>query len=155
MGKLKCYDIFVTHAWRFHDDWRRFSELLDKAPGVNWRNFSLPWHDPAMNANSEVGGRFIRDFLESQITPVHAVVLLSGVYSIASARRWFDMEVEMALKLHKPLIGIPAIGEASVPSDVAVLCDACCSWDPLQVIETIDYLRDLPVIPPLDQRSQK
>jgi len=144
MMKLECYDIFLTHAWRFHDDWVRFAEILDKSPGVVWRNFSLPWHDPAMNANTEVGGRFIRDFLETQIIPVHAVVLLAGVYSIASARRWFDLEVEMARKHNKPLIGVPAIGQEKVPDEVASLCDACCDWDAGQLLSAIDGVRALP-----------
>lgn len=144
MEKLKCYDIFLTHAWRYHDDWIRFSELMDKTPGIAWRNFSLPWHDPAMSANTEVGGRFIRDFLEGQIIPVHSVVLLTGVYAINSARRWFDMEVEMARKHNKPLIGIPAIGEKTVPGEVSRLCDACCEWDGMQLLATIDQVRDLP-----------
>lgn len=144
MDHLKSYDIFLTHAWRFHDDWTKFSELMDNTPGIVWRNFSLPWHDPAMNANTEVGGRFIRDFLESQIIPVHGVVLLTGVYAINSARRWFDMEVEMARKHNKPLIGIPAIGEKTVPDEVSNLCDACCEWDATQLLATIDRVRELP-----------
>ncbi|MDP1771317.1 MAG: TIR domain-containing protein [Methylobacter sp.] len=141
MEKLKNYDIFLTHAWRFHDDWTKFSELLDNTPGIAWRNFSLPWHDPAMNANTEVGGRFIRDFLESQIIPVHCVVLLTGVYEIKSARRWFDMEVEMARKHNKPLIGVPAIGEETIPDEVSSLCDACCGWDAIQLLATVDKVR--------------
>lgn len=144
MEKLKCYDIFLTHAWRFHDDWKKFSELIDDVPGTNWRNFSLPWHDPAMNANTDIGGRFIRDFLEAQIIPVHVVVLLSGVHSIVSARRWFDMEVEMALKHNKPMICIPVYGENSVPDEVARLCDASCGWDARQLFITIDQVRKLP-----------
>lgn len=144
MEKLKSYDIFLTHAWRFHDDWKKFSELLDGTAGINWRNFSLPWHDPAMNPNTEVGGRFIRNFLESQIIPVHSVVLLSGVYKINSARRWFDMEVEMARKHNKPLIGIPVLGESTVPDEVSVLCDECCNWDAVELLAAIDRVRELP-----------
>lgn len=97
-----------------------------------------------MNANTDVGGRFIRDFLETQIIPVHAVVLLTGVYSIISARRWFDLEVEMARKHNKPLIGVPVIGETSVPDEVANLCDASCGWDAMQLLTTIDQVRNLP-----------
>ena len=145
MEKLKYYDIFLTHAWRFHDDWTKFSELIDNTtPEIAWRNFSLPWHDPAMNANTEVGGRFIRGFLESQIIPVHAVVLLAGVYEIKSARRWFDMEIEMAQKHKKPLIGIPAIGEKTIPNEVSSLCDECCEWDAMKLLATIDRIRELP-----------
>lgn len=144
MEKLNCYDIFLTHAWRFHDDWTKYSELLNKTQGVNWRNFSLPWHDPAMNANTDIGGQFIRDFLESQIIPVHAVILLTGVYSIVSARRWFEIEVEMARKHNKPLIAVPSIGETSIPEEVISLCDASCGWDAMQLLGTIEQLRSLP-----------
>ena len=144
MKNKKGYDLFLTHAWRFHEDWTRFSELMDKVPDVAWRNFSLPWHDPATEPNTEVGGRFIRDFLERQIIPVHCVVLLAGVYEIKSARRWLDMEVNMARKHNKPIIGIPAIGKQTVPEEVRVLCDAISGWNGAQLITAIDDVRALP-----------
>lgn len=144
MEKTKNLDVFMTHAWRFHADWTQFSELMDKMPGIAWRNFSLPWHDPAMDPNTEVGGRFIRDFLESQIIPVHVVVLLAGVYEIKSARRWFDMEVEMARKHNKPILGMPAIGKETVPEEVRALCDASSEWDGIRIIAAIDAVRALP-----------
>lgn len=143
MEKTKSYDIFITHAWRFHDDWTRFTELMDKMSGLVWRNFSLPWHDPAMSPNTEVGGRLIRGFLESQIIPVHVVVLLAGVYETGSARRWVDMEVEMARKHNKPIIGIPAINKQTVPDELGTLCDAISGWDGARVIATIDEVRAL------------
>ena len=148
MEKTKNYDIFITHAWRFHDDWVRFSELMNKIPSLVWRNFSLPWHDPAMSPNTEVGGRFIRDFLESQIIPVHVVVLLAGVFEIRSARRWVEMEVEMAKKHNKPIIGIPAFNKETVPTEVSELCDAIGGWDAAQLIVTISEVQVLPNVSP-------
>ena len=144
MKKILNYDLFLTHAWRFHDDWNRFSELLDRVPGLVWRNFSLPWHDPAMNANTEVGGRFIREFLESQIIPVHGIVLLAGVYETKSARSWLHMEIEMARKHNKPIVGVPAIGGENVPEGIKKLCDASCEWDGAQLIATLDEVLALP-----------
>ena len=138
MEKARQYDLFLSHAWRFHDDWNQLAERLDKAQGLSWRNFSLPWHDPAMNANTPVGGKFIRQFLESQIKPVHCVVFLAGVYEIKSARTWLDMEVEMARKHHKPIIAVPAIGKDSVPDEVSALCDAATSWDTMAFLATLD-----------------
>lgn len=139
------YDIFITHAWRFHDEWTKFSELLDTMPGLAWRNFSLPWHDPAMSPNTEVGGRFIRSFLESQILPVHVVILLAGVYEIRSARRWVEMEVEMARRHHKPIVGIPAINKDAVPDEVRAMCDAISGWeDGTKLLATIGEVRALP-----------
>lgn len=143
MSSGKMYDLFITHAWRYHEDWTKLSEMLDRVPGLSWRNFSLPWHDPAMDPNSEVGGKFIRSFLENQIVPVHGVILLAGVYAVKSARRWLDMEVEMARKHNKPVIGVPAIGETTVPDEVAALCDRSTAWDAAAVISALDEVRGL------------
>ncbi|TKB69980.1 MAG: hypothetical protein E8D52_02700 [Nitrospira sp.] len=144
MGNSKTYDLFITHAWRFHEDWTKFTELMDKIPGLLWRNFSLPWHDPAISPNTEAGGRFIRTSLESQIIPVHVVVLLAGVYEIRSARVWVDMEVEMAKRHNKPIIAMPAINKNSIPDELAALCDANSGWDGARLIATIDEVRSLP-----------
>jgi len=144
MGVTRCYDLFLTHAWRFHDDWSKFSDLLNKSAGFTWRNFSLPWHDPAMSASTPVGGRFIREFLESQIIPVRAVVLLAGVHAIDSARAWVETEVEMARKHNKPVIGVPKSGTEAVPDAVRALCDACSGWDAMQLVAAIDEAAALP-----------
>ena len=147
-GNTKTYDLFVTHAWRFHEDWTKFTELMDKMRGLLWRNFSLPWHDPAISPNTEVGGRFIRSSLESQIIPVHVVVLLAGVYEIRSARLWVDMEVEMAKKHNKPIVAMPAINKDSIPDALVALCDASSSWDAGRLIAAIDEVRSLPKYAP-------
>lgn len=144
MTTRKMYDLFITHAWRYHEDWTRLSAMLDQLPGLAWRNFSLPWHDPAMDPNSGVGGRFIRDFLETQIIPAHGVILLSGVYAIKSARRWLDFEVELARRHGKPVIGVPALDAAAVPGEVAALCDATVEWDAAAIIAALDEIRHRP-----------
>lgn len=138
---MEIYDIFITHAWRFHEDWTKFSEFMDKIPGIGWRNFSLPWHDPAVSPNTEVGGRFIRSFLESQIIPAHVVILLAGVYEIRSARYWVDIEIEMARKHKKPVVALPALNKETVPDEVAKMCDASSRWEASHVIATIHEVR--------------
>ena len=135
------YDLFITHAWRYHEDWTTVAEMLDNLPGLAWRNFSLPWHDPAMDPNSEIGGKFIRSSLETQIIPVHGVVFLAGVYKVKSARRWLEVEAEMARKHNKPIIGMPAIGETLVSDEVKALCDATVGWNAGALIAALDEVR--------------
>jgi hypothetical protein len=144
MTNKRTYDIFVTHAWRYHEDWTKICEILDKTPGLAWRNFSLPWHDPAMDPNSEVGGIFIRNFLETQIVPVHGVILLAGVYAIKSAQRWLNLEIEFARKHNKPIIAIPALGETVVPDEIRSVSDMSAGWHAEAVIAALDEVRSLP-----------
>ena len=133
----RMYDVFITHAWRYHDDWTQVCALLDHAPGFKWRNFSLPWHDPAMDTNSEVGRKFIYDALETQIIPVNAVILLAGVYAVKSAQRWLDLEIEFARKHKKPIIGLPAIGSTEVPLPVGSSCDKVAVWDSASLVRAL------------------
>lgn len=131
-------DLFISHAWRYHDDWNRLSGMLDAYDPYAWRNFSLPWFDPALNPATDSGGETLRWGLESQIIPVHAMILLSSVFGQQGSRKWIDFEIEMARKHSKPIIALPAWGEASVPSEVAQVAQAVAVWDVEKLLAMVD-----------------
>jgi hypothetical protein len=136
------WDLFITHAWRYHEDWIRVSELLDSQEGLKWRNFSVPWHDPAMDPNTDVGGRFVRDWLETQIIPVTGVILLSSLLERGSAKRWVQVEVELARQYQKPIIALPAHGQISVPEDALTLVDGVAAWTPSAIIAAFEEVKN-------------
>jgi hypothetical protein len=122
-------DLFVVHAWRYHADWRRVAALLDAHAPRGWRNFSLPWYDPALDARTPDGGQKVRWHLESQIIPAHAVLLLAGVWREPGTHKWLSFEIEVARKHGKPVFALPAWGETDVPADVVEQADAVVAWD--------------------------
>ncbi len=122
-------DVFVTHAWRYHLDWTEMGKLLDGVEGFAWRNFSVPWHDPALAPSTEIGARLIRQWLETQIIPAHGVIFLYGVYAAKSARRWLDLELEMAREHGKGVIGVPPLGAEPDSIDRPELVDEIVAWD--------------------------
>jgi len=132
------YDLFITHAWRYHDDWNQLSELLNAHPGLEWRNFSVPWYDPAMDPNTPVGYKFVTHWLEGQIIPCTAVLFLSGVYALKSTRKWLDMEVEMARRHGKPIIGVPHSETGEFLEEARPLVDEVTTWDAAAIIARVD-----------------
>lgn len=132
------YDLFITHAWRYHDDWTRLTDLLDQFLDRAWRNFSVPWYDPALDPNTEVGKRLVHHWLEQQIIPSCGVILLSGVHENKSARKWVEIEAEMARRHKKRIIGLPAFGAVSMSPEAAAFVDAVCPWDPAQLISALE-----------------
>lgn len=134
----RIYDLFISHAWRYHDDWTRMGELLDRVPDLRWRNFSVPWYDPALDPNTELGDRFVRRWLEQQIAPVHGMILLSSVWNSKSARKWVELEIDLARALGIPIVAVPVFGEHEVPHEVAARADAVCPWDSRQIIEAFE-----------------
>jgi len=136
----RIYDLFITHAWRYHDDWTRMGDLLDQTMGSSWRNFSVPWYDPALDPNTELGSRLIHQWLEQQIVPTCGIVLLSSVYDNKSARKWVTLEAELARKHHKPIVGVPTFGQETMSPEAVPLVDLVCSWDAKMIISSMDAL---------------
>jgi hypothetical protein len=134
-------DIFLTHAWRYHDDWKHMVEVLNTQGIRTWRNFSLPWYDPALDPRTPDGGQVVRAGLETQIIPCHAVVLLAGVYEQVGCRKWVEMEIEMGRRHGKPIIAVPAWGLTEVPPTVLAFADTVAPWDGAAVIATVRALR--------------
>ena len=64
MPDLKTYDLFISHAWRYHEDYDRLVTLLNNAPNFKWRNYSVPRHDPKIDPDTEVGFRKLKEELK-------------------------------------------------------------------------------------------
>lgn len=133
----RTYDVFVTHAWRYHDDWTGFAKLLNNLAGFHWRNFSLPWYDPALDVNTDAGKKAVADLLETQIIPAHVVIALDGVFAVKSSRRWLEDEIRLARDHKKPVLAMPAIGAAQVSGELKARCDQVLIWDGKAVAEAI------------------
>ncbi len=133
----RTYDVFVTHAWRYHDDWTAFAKLLNDVVAFRWRNFSLPWYDPALDVNTDAGKKAVVNLLETQIIPAHVVVALGGVFAIKSTRRWLEEEIRFARQHKKLIFAMPAIGAAEASAELRALCDQALTWNGKVVAEAI------------------
>src|SRR5205807_10540786 len=125
-------------------DWKCLIDMLNAHGAHGWRNFSLPWYDPALDPRTEKGGQLVRWHLESQIIPVHAVVLLAGVMREPCTRKWLDYELDMALKHDKTVIAVPPWGATSVAPEVSELADAVVGWDAPALLTAIERSRSRP-----------
>jgi hypothetical protein len=134
------YDIFITHAWRYHDDWVRVSNLFDAEKSIKWRNFSVPWYDPALDPNTELGARAVRAWLDGQIRPVIGTVLLDSVYAVKSTRKWLELEVEISHGHGKPVVVIPAYGATAISDEARALADGAAAWDALGIVKMLEDL---------------
>jgi hypothetical protein len=143
MVKAQTVDLFITHAWRYHNDWKRLVDLLNAHAVHGWRNFSLPWYDPALDPRTEHGGKLVRWNLEAQIIPAHAVLLLASVLTEPGTRKWLDFEIATARKHHKPIVAIPAWNETDVPPEVRQHADAVVGWDAAAILAAVGEVRSL------------
>ncbi len=122
-------DYFATHAWRYHADWTKVAEMLERDDAAWWRNFSVPWYDPAFDPNTDLGRTHLHDWLESQIRPVHAVFYLASVHNIVSARKWLALEVKIARALGKPVFCLPDSEGRETDPEVRATVDQTLPWN--------------------------
>jgi hypothetical protein len=131
MPELKTYRIFISHAWEYDDEYYRLLRMLDEAPNFYYHNYSVPEHDPLHTRTD----RQLEQALYDQIKPTHIVIILAGMY--VSYRYWIQKEIDIALEMDKPIIGIVPWGSKKVPQAVQDAADEIVGWRTDSIVRAI------------------
>ncbi|MCL6611029.1 MAG: TIR domain-containing protein [Peptococcaceae bacterium] len=135
MPDLKTYDLFISHAWRYDDDYYRLEKFLKDAPLFKWRNYSVPKHDPALDPNKPTDRNKLLEALRQQIRPVNCVIILSGMYVAYSD--WIQSEINIAQEYKKPIIGVRPWGQERIPTAVSSVAKTVVGWNTSSIISAI------------------
>ncbi len=135
MPNLRTYSIFISHAWRYSDDYNRLVKLLNEAPLFRWRNYSDPKHDPVIDPDTDVGRRKMKEKLDDQIRPVHCVIVISGMYVAHSY--WIQTEIDIANRYQKPIIGVRPWGQERIPQAVQDVADEMVGWNTDSIVSAV------------------
>ena len=131
MPRLKSYDLFISHAWRYDDDYNRIVNFLEAANNFKYRNYSVPKHDPLDAENTPR----LAAALQRQISPVNVVLIISGMY--VNYRDWIQYEIDVAQKYKKPIIGIKPWGSQRIPATVQSAAITMVGWNTVSIVKAI------------------
>lgn len=135
MPSLKTYDMFISHAWNYNEEYYRLIDLLDGANNFYYRNYSVPEHDPVIEPNSDVGKRALSAALDRQIRPVNCVLVIAGMY--AAYKYWIQKEIDLAQIYDKPIIGVIPRGLQRTPVDVQNASIEMVGWNTNSIVDAI------------------
>jgi len=131
MPVLRIYRIFISHAWDYNEEYHRFVNLLDNAPYFNWANYSVPEDDPLhARTRKEIEAGLLR-----HMRPVHIVIVLSGMYTAYSD--WMQKEIDMAVRLNKPILGVIPWGLQRTPVAVQDVALEMVGWNTNSIVTAI------------------
>jgi hypothetical protein len=131
MPEPRTYRVFISHAWTYNDDYYRLESMLDDAPYFNWRNYSVPEHDALDTAtNAE-----LEEALRRQISPTNIIIILSGMY--VAHRKWIQKEIDIAVEMEKPIIGIRPWGQERIPQAVQDVAEEIVGWNTSSIVSAI------------------
>mgnify|MGYP001093457326 CR=1 FL=1 len=140
MPDLKTYDIFISHAWRYGNEYTRLVNLLLGAKNFYFRNYSAPKEKPLHNLDStDVKTKTqIEKAIDRKISPVNCVLVISGMY--AAYRKWMEYEISKAFEMGKPIIGVEPWGSKRIPEDVIQFADEMVGWNTDSIVDAIRRL---------------
>lgn len=137
MPFLFDYHIFISHAWRYGEEYDRLEKMLDSAPYFKYCNYSAPWDKPLHNldATDVRTSREIEAAIDRKIALCRCVLVISGMYY--NYRKWMQYEIDTARRMNKPIIAIRPYGAQFMPRDVQLVATEVVSWNTNSIVDAI------------------
>lgn len=129
---MKTYHLFISHSWKYSDAYYRLVNLLENYPYFTFVNYSVPQDNPIEYAAND--GE-LRRAISDKMLPCSCVLILAGVYATYS--KWINIEIELARKLHKPIIDIEPWGADKTSVIVKDAADKRVGWNTKSIVDAI------------------
>ncbi len=134
MPSLRDYHIMISHSWDYNADYETIKGWLDDAKNFTWTNYSVPLSKP-LDTKSK---KELKEKLRTRISLCSSIIILSGMY--VSYSEWIDYEIDTALELGKPIIGVKPRGQERIPTKVSNNADVMVGWNSASVVQAVrDY----------------
>nr|HAD53169.1 hypothetical protein [Algoriphagus sp.] len=127
----KTYTIFISHSWAYIDDLNNLKRLLENR---GYFNVQFEEATPDVPINSD-NAYYIRQRLKQKISNSDVVLGIAGIY--ASHSEWMAWELDKALELGKPIIGVVPRGAERVSTVVSSRANEIVRWNMDSIVEAI------------------
>ena len=128
MPALRTYNVFVSHAWAYSEDYDRVAQFLNEAPNFAWHNLSVPTHDRLPNQDLE-------SKLRDQMRPADVFLIIGGMYAAHSD--WIDFELAFARRIGRPVVGIQKWGSERIPVAIQKAAKEISGWSTVGIVGAI------------------
>ncbi len=121
----KEYDIFISHTGGKEEEYSTFEDKLQSAHDFEYKNYSQLEED-----------KITEESIESQINPVGAVIILSGLYN--KYKNIIQKQIDIAVKLDKPIIVIRPFGMEDIPPELEKISVDVIGWNAPCIVDAIE-----------------
>ncbi|MGE1154611.1 TIR domain-containing protein [Pseudomonas sp. ICMP 460] len=129
---MQTYHLFISHSWNYSDAHDKLITLLTAHPTFNFKNFSVPPHNPIIGARTD---KELEAAIENKIRPCSAVLIMAGMYSAYS--KWINKEIAIAQRMGKIIIAIKPFGAERISTVVREAATAECAWNTNSIVSAI------------------
>lgn len=130
----RTYNVFISHSWDHVDDLRNLRKMLENRGYFHVNFLETPPHDPINSCNSTYVKLVIRNHLSNS----DVVIGMAGVY--ASYSEWMRWELDTAIELGKPVLGVIPWGQVNVSSVIQARAKELVRWNTESIVDAIRRL---------------
>jgi len=127
----KTYTIFISHSWAYIDDLNSLKNLIENR---GYFNVQFEEATPDIPINSD-NAYYIRQRLKQKISNSDVILGIAGIY--ASHSEWMAWELDKALELGKPIIGVVPRGAERVSIVVSSRANEVVHWNTDSIVAAI------------------
>ena len=132
----KEYKIFISHSWQYADTLEALRNLLNER-GYFSATYEESTKDNPINSENE---SYVKIRLAKKIADSDIILALAGVY--ASHSSWMEWELDKALELGTPIVGVIPRGQERISSIVSSRSVVDVRWNTESIITAIrDYAK--------------
>jgi len=125
------YKIFISHSWQYTDTLEALRNLLN-ARGYFSATYEESTKDRPINSENE---SYVKQRLAKKIGDSDIILALAGVY--ASHSSWMEWELDKALELGTPIVGVIPHGQERISSIVSSRSVVDVRWNTESIITAI------------------
>lgn len=131
MPTLKNYHLVISHSWTYAERYETIRTWLDNAPNFQWSDYSVCCNKP-LDTKTDAE---LKEKLKNRISLSNAVIVISGMYATYS--KWIDFEIDTAIELNKPIIGVRPWGQERIPTKIQDNSTTLVGWNSKSVIDAV------------------
>lgn len=131
MPYLKNYRLMISHSWNYSQQYNTIVSWLESTTYFKWSNHSISADNPVDSTTKSA----LRTKLTNQIRGCNAIIIVSGMYTVYS--EWIDYEINEAVRMGKPIIGILPWGSERTPKKISDNATTLVRWNSASLIEAV------------------
>lgn len=128
-------NIFISHSWTYGDSFDKLSAMLRAAPRFEYKDYSVPKHDPIHNAANAAQ---LRNAIQAQMKSASVILIMAGKYATYS--KWINEEIQLAqhgFMNKKPILAITPWGAQQISAKVRDAADEIVGWNTSSIVTAI------------------
>lgn len=127
----KVYKIFISHSWQYTSTLEALRNLIN-ARGYFSATYEESTRDKPINSDDE---GYVKRRLAQKIANSDVILALAGVY--ASHSSWMQWELDKAIELGIPVIGVIPRGQDRISTIVSTRSVVDIKWNTESIVSAI------------------